>query len=160
MTTAIHPRLFGLPARRGWFPLVLPLLMVLAVVSILWRSAHPQAEFHFPFFVTGGSSAAAETAAPTDASLLDQAITASGLLEPAAMSAWDEPGAWLALPGGPFMARWLEPELRLMLGLRGKLSSGGPFVLPGPLLLQQAGPAAEALLRRSPPAITVAQAKG
>ena len=160
MIAAIHPRLFALPARRGWFPVVLPVLMVLAVASILWWDANPQARPALPLFLSDGMSAKPPLSAPVATGLLDQAITASGLLDPADPGTWSESGVWLALPNGPLMARWLEPELRLMLSLRGKLSGGGPFVLPGPLLLQQAGPAAEALLRRSPPATTVAQAKG
>lgn len=160
MMVAVQPRLFALPARRGWFPVVLPLLMVLAVGSIVWWDAHPQARLPVLRFVTGDAWAGASPAAPAATGLLDQAITASGLLDPVDLATWSESGAWLALPSGPFMTRWLEPELRLMLSLRGKLSGGGPFLLPGPLLLQQAGPAAEALLRRHPPAATVAQAEG
>jgi hypothetical protein len=139
---------------------VLPVLVVLAVGSILWWDAHPQNRPVLPLFLSGGTAENAPPSAPVGPGLLDQAITASGLLDPADPGSWGESGVWLALPNGPLMARWLEPELRLMLRLRGKLSSGGPFVLPGPLLLQQAGPAAEALLQRSAPATTVAQAKG
>ncbi|EHR72979.1 hypothetical protein BurJ1DRAFT_4180 [Burkholderiales bacterium JOSHI_001] len=160
MMAAARPKLFALPARRGWFPLVLPLLVLLMVVAILCREAAAWVALPFPLSLLDHTPTASGHAAPPAPDLLDHAMTASGLLEPATLASWGEPNAWLALPAGPFLARWLEPELRVMLGLRGKLSGGGPFVLPGPLLLQQAGPAAEALLRRSPPATTVAQAKG
>jgi hypothetical protein len=159
MRPSAGPRFFALPARRAWFPLVLPLLVLLVVAIVLWREAVPQAELHFPLALRRILSTYDEAPSPAAPGLLDHAVSASGLLEPVAQRAWDEPGVWLALPGGPTMARWLEPELRWMLGLRGKLSSGGPFMLPGPLLLNQAGPAAEALLRHSPQATTVAQAK-
>jgi hypothetical protein len=141
---------------RGWLPLVLPLAALLAAVCVLCLFSGQTAD---------AAGVPATPAMPDDsrasaepqAGLLEQALTASGLRELDDLEPLIGAGAWLALPGGPYLARLLDPELRLMLGLRGKLSNGGPFLLPdqGALLLQQASPAAEDLLRRCQPAAGV-----
>lgn len=152
--------------KTAWLPLLLPLAMMLATLCILWQGPGLLSRSELFRSPSTGVSGAVDSLgqpgllASSTVSLFDEALGASSLLAPEDLLALGEAGAWLALPAGPMLARWLEPELRIMLGLRGKLNAGGPFVLQGQLLRQQAESAAEALLNRDPHTERASGAKG